>query len=93
MEKDPWWQNVQGPFPTWKGPKGVKPDGGGSVRGQGRVGRMLLHRAVFNRAKDGVASGAAARRGAARRGVARRRSAAAHQRSALGHAAGRRATP
>jgi hypothetical protein len=59
MEKDPWWQNVQGPFPTWKGPKGVKVDGGGSTRGQGRVGRMLLHRAVFNRAKDGAGREAA----------------------------------
>ena len=59
MEKDPWWQNVQGPFPTWRGPKGVKADGGGSIRGQGRVGRMLLHRAVFNRDKDGQRRAAA----------------------------------
>lgn len=56
MEKSPFWQNVQGPFPTWKGPKGVKPDGGGNVRGQGLVGRMLIHRAVFNRSKDGAAA-------------------------------------
>lgn len=54
MEKNPWWQNVAGPFPAWRGPKGVKADGGGSVRGQGRVGRMLLHHAVFNRDKDGA---------------------------------------
>ncbi len=53
MEKNPWWQNVSGPFPTWKGPKGVKEDGGGNVRGQGRVGAMKVHRAVFNRAADG----------------------------------------
>lgn len=29
-------------------PSGVKADGGGSIRGQGRVGSMRLHRAVFN---------------------------------------------
>lgn len=54
MERDPWWLHVPGPLPVWKGPKGVKPDGGGSIRGQGRVGRMLLHRATFNRNKDGA---------------------------------------
>jgi hypothetical protein len=55
MEKDPWWMHVQGPFPVWAGrPLGVKQDGGGNVRGQGRVGRMLLHRAVCNRDADGV---------------------------------------
>lgn len=53
MEKNPWWQNVQGPFPVWEGPKGVKPDGGGNIRGQGRVGDMKLHRAAHNRRKDG----------------------------------------
>ncbi|KIZ01237.1 hypothetical protein MNEG_6725 [Monoraphidium neglectum] len=54
MEKNPFWQNVQGPFPTWKAPQGVKADGGGNVRGQGLVGRMLIHRAVFNRNKDEI---------------------------------------
>ncbi|GBF91700.1 hypothetical protein Rsub_04004 [Raphidocelis subcapitata] len=54
MERNPWWQALSGPFPVWKGPKGVKPDGGGNVRGQGRVGRMLLHRAVFNRDRDAI---------------------------------------
>lgn len=53
MEKNPWWQNVSGPYPTWEGPTGVKADGGGSIRGQGRVGRMLMHRAVCNRDKEG----------------------------------------
>jgi hypothetical protein len=28
---------------------GVKADAGGSIRGQGRVGKMLLHRAACNR--------------------------------------------
>lgn len=50
MERNPWWQNVgEGPFPTWRGPVGVKADGGGSIRGQGRVGAMRIHRAVCNR--------------------------------------------
>lgn len=52
MEKNPWWQNLQpaGPLPVWEGrPVGVKADGGGSVRGQGRIGGMRLHRAVCNR--------------------------------------------
>eukprot|EP00877_Chromochloris_zofingiensis_P009397 jgi/Chrzof1/4710/Cz14g23200.t1 len=54
MEKNPWWQNVQGPFPRWTGPVGIKADGGGSIRGCGRVGKMLVHRAVCNRNKDEV---------------------------------------
>ena len=54
MEKNPWWTNVQGPFPSWKGPVGIKEDGGGSIRGQGRVGEMRLHRAVCLRDKDGA---------------------------------------
>jgi hypothetical protein len=54
MERNPWWQSLSGPFPVWKGPKGAKPDGGGNVRGQGRVGRMLIHRAVFRRDSDGA---------------------------------------
>jgi hypothetical protein len=75
MEKNPWWRNVEGPYPAWQGPVGVKPDGGeqreplganptpphpprthqqphaagGSIRGQGRVGEMRLHRAACNR--------------------------------------------
>ena len=91
MERNPWWKNVQGPFPDWEGPVGVKEDGGaqldgrqaacgrgaltatagahpaaarpagGSIRGQGRVGKMLLHRAVCNRDTEGEALPAAGR--------------------------------
>jgi hypothetical protein len=55
MERDPWWGRLPGDAPLlrWQGPAGVKPDGGGSVRGQGRVGRMLLHRAAHNRDAEG----------------------------------------
>jgi hypothetical protein len=31
----------------------VKSDGGGSIRGQGRVGSMKLHRACHNKQLDG----------------------------------------
>jgi hypothetical protein len=48
MEKSPWYKNVDGPFPEWEGPAGVKADGGGCTRGQGKVGSMEVHRAVFN---------------------------------------------
>ncbi|GLC75358.1 hypothetical protein PLESTF_001627600 [Pleodorina starrii] len=45
-----WWTSVSdAPLPSWQGPVGVKDDGGGSVRGCGRVGDMKLHRAVCNR--------------------------------------------
>jgi hypothetical protein len=54
MEKSPWWQNVAGPFPSWQGPQGVNAQGGGNVRGQGRIGRMLIHQAVCNRSQDGA---------------------------------------
>lgn len=37
----------------WEGPKGVKADGGGSIRGQGRIGKMLLHHAASNREAAG----------------------------------------
>ncbi|KAJ9523435.1 hypothetical protein QJQ45_005338 [Haematococcus lacustris] len=33
---------------------GVKPDGGGSIRGQGRVGPMRLHRAAHNRNAEAI---------------------------------------
>ena len=53
VEKNPWWKNVNGPFPTWEGPIGVKEDGGGCHRATGWVGKMQLHRAVNNRDKEG----------------------------------------
>lgn len=53
MERNPWWQNVAGDSGVWKGPVGVKPDGGGSIRGQGRVGDMKIHRAVHNKRLHG----------------------------------------
>ncbi len=51
MERNPWWQQIDAAAcPAWDGkPVGVKPDGGGSVRGQGLIGKMLLHRAAHNR--------------------------------------------
>jgi hypothetical protein len=51
VEKNPWWRNVSGPFPKWDGPIGCKEDGGGSHRGRGTVGKMLVHRAVNNQDK------------------------------------------
>lgn len=56
MEKNPWYKNVEGPFLQWKGPIGVKEDGGGCTRGQGRVGNMVIHRATFNKNKEGASS-------------------------------------
>lgn len=53
VEKNPWWKNVSGPFPDWKGPLGCKEDGGGCHRGQGLVGTMTMHRAVNNHDKEG----------------------------------------
>lgn len=53
MEKNPWYKNVQGPFLQWQGPVGIKEDGGGCTRGQGKVGGMAIHRAAFNRNKEG----------------------------------------
>jgi hypothetical protein len=49
VERNPWYTRVKGPFPETYGCVGVKDDGGGSMRGRGTVGKMLLHRAVFNR--------------------------------------------
>ncbi len=49
MEISPWWSRLSGPFPAFEGPVGVKADGGGSIRGTGWVGLMLVHRAVCNR--------------------------------------------
>ena len=54
MEKNPWYKNVEGPFLQWKGPVGVKEDGGGCTRGQGRVGNMVVNRAAFNKNKEGT---------------------------------------
>lgn len=54
VEKNPWWHNVNGPFLTWQGPVGVKPDGGGCTRGHGRVGDMAVHRAICNRDRDAL---------------------------------------
>eukprot|EP00878_Enallax_costatus_P015189 GHUV01015902.1.p1 GENE.GHUV01015902.1~~GHUV01015902.1.p1 ORF type:complete len:185 (+),score=58.14 GHUV01015902.1:548-1102(+) len=56
MERNPWWQNVSGSSGTWAGPVGVKADGGGSIRGQGRVGSMRVHRAVHNRNLEAIVS-------------------------------------
>ena len=53
VEKNPWWRNVAGPFPKWEGPIGCKEDGGGSHRGRGTVGKMLIHRAVNIHYKEG----------------------------------------
>ena len=52
VERNPWYTRVKGPFPETYGCVGVKDDGGGSMRGRGTVGPMLLHRAVFNRDVD-----------------------------------------
>ncbi|KAF8058835.1 TNNI3K [Scenedesmus sp. PABB004] len=52
MERHPWWAELDASarLPTWDGrPVGVKADGGGSVRGQGKIGAMALHRAAHNR--------------------------------------------
>lgn len=61
MERTPWWTRIDGPFETWPGPVGVKEDGGGSIRGRGRVGNMRLHRAANRRdaaaIQEGVARG------------------------------------
>lgn len=57
VEKNPWWNNVQGPFPTWQGPLGCKEDGGGCHRAQGKVGKMLVHQAVSNHDQDGALPG------------------------------------
>ncbi|KAL4450555.1 hypothetical protein ABPG77_000911 [Micractinium sp. CCAP 211/92] len=55
MEKNPWWKNVQGPFLQWRGPTGIKEDGGGCTRGRGRVGPMVIHRAAASRDKEAIA--------------------------------------
>jgi hypothetical protein len=39
MEKSPWFKNVDGPFPTWEGPLGVKADGGEAASGWASCGR------------------------------------------------------
>lgn len=45
-----WWSSISDVgLPSWEGPLGVKDDGGGSVRGCGRIGSMRLHTAVCNR--------------------------------------------
>ena len=54
IDPDPWYKRIEGPFPHWQGPVGVKEDGGGSTRGRGTVGRMLVHRAVNNHDKDEI---------------------------------------
>ena len=46
---EPWYKCVDGPFPAYGGPVGVKDDGGGSTRARGLVGHMNLHRAAMNR--------------------------------------------
>ena len=54
VERNPWYTRVKGPFPETYGCVGVKDDGGGSMRGRGTVGKMLLHRAVFNRDVESI---------------------------------------
>lgn len=50
MERNPWWAPLAGKeLASWDGPVGIKADGGGSIRGCGRVGSMLLHKAACNR--------------------------------------------
>ncbi len=45
-----WWENAPKPYKTWnsnsKGKGGVKEDGGGSTRGQSKVGDMRIFHAV-----------------------------------------------
>ena len=45
VERNPWYSRVKGPFPESYGCVGVKPDGGGSMRGRGTVGKMRVHHA------------------------------------------------
>lgn len=59
VEKNPWWRNVSGPLPQWNGPIGCKEDGGGSHRGRGTVGNMLIHRAVNNHDKNSESTASA----------------------------------
>lgn len=59
MEKNPWWTRIEGPFVAWQGPVGVKEDGGGCIRGRGRVGRMIIHRAVCNHDVEGITAAVA----------------------------------
>ena len=54
MEKNPWWKNVTGLFPKWEGPTGCKADGGGNHYGRGKVGKMVIHRAVNNKDAAGA---------------------------------------
>ena len=54
VEKNPWWHNVNGPFLDWHGPVGIKQDGGGCTRGHGRVGNMVIHRAVCNKDREAI---------------------------------------
>lgn len=56
MERNPWYKNVEGPFLQWRGPLGIKEDGGGCTRGRGRVGPMVIHRAAASRDKEGGVS-------------------------------------
>ncbi|KAL6752336.1 ankyrin repeat-containing domain protein [Haematococcus lacustris] len=56
MERTPWWSTINASkLQPWDGKAvGVKPDGGGSIRGQGRVGPMRLHRAAHNRNAEAI---------------------------------------
>ena len=54
IDPNPWWKKVEEPLPHWQGPVGVKEDGGGSTRGRGTVGKMLVHRAVANHNTDEI---------------------------------------
>ncbi|KAF5839365.1 ankyrin repeat-containing domain protein [Dunaliella salina] len=57
MEKHPWFLDLdESVLPRWdrKALEGCKPEGGGCIRGQGRVGPMRLWRAVNNRKAEEV---------------------------------------
>ena len=42
MEVSPWYKNVSGPFPAVYGSTGVKPDGGGSMRGEASASEVAI---------------------------------------------------
>lgn len=62
MEANPWWKNLPAGanLPASYGCTGVKPDGGGSMAGKGKVGPMRLHRAAALRDAAALAAALAA---------------------------------
>ena len=55
-ELEPWYKRVKGPFPDRYGSVGCKEDGGGCHRGQGKVGDMVIHRAVMRKDMEGASA-------------------------------------